>query len=423
MLPELPLLETLCARIGAGKPLANVRIVGIQHLLETTGSLVKALIRLGVAPNDVFLAGKAYSSNPDVANELTRLGIHVLEPTGTWGWGEFHRQLESSARDLWRAVFSDGYSGEVVVLDDGGFTLATAPPFSGRNRIAGVEQTTSGTLNASSAGLRCPTVDVAHSAAKKILESPLIEAAVSRRIRYMDGAFPPGLTWGVVGTGNVGTAILDGLKRKNRRVLAYDVDRSGSRMADVVFCRDLRELFEEADVILGCAGQDILAGQTWWKTLSGEKILVSCSSNDVEFRTLLRALREGPAGTPADLLGNVVIPSESGRFTVLRGGCPINFDGTRESVPAEDIQITRALLLIGVLQAREILARRERQAPVFLPLAPQLQSFAAVEWIRLRQKSYPNLGRLESIFQDPEQVAVLSMIHAPAMALPVVPGV
>lgn len=108
---------------------------------------------------------------------------------------------------------------------------------------------------------------------------------------------------------------------------------------------------------------------------------------------------------------------------MLRGGCPINFDGARESVPAEDIQITRALLLIGVLQAREILARRERQAPVFLPLAPQLQSYAAVEWIRLRQKSYPNLARLERIFQDPEQVAALSMIPAPAMAVPVAPGV
>ncbi len=414
MFPKLPLLETVCARFGGAKPLANVRIVGIQHMLETTGSLVEALIRLGVAPEHVFLAGKVYSSNREVIDGLRQLGIHVIEPTGESEWGGLHGQLEASARDLWNALFRTSSSGDVIVLDDGGFTLAAAPAHPDRYRIAGVEQTTSGTINATLAGLRCPTVDVAHSAAKKILESPLIEAAVLRRIHYLNSMFSRGLTWGVVGTGNVGTAVVTGLKRDHQKVLAYDIGQSGARGAEVQFCRDLRQLFEEADVILGCAGQDILAGQEWWKTLSGNKILASCSSHDVEFRTLLKAHAEGQAGTPTDILGNLAIPTEGGGITVLRGGCPINFDGARESVPAEDIQITRALLLSGVLQARQVLAQRHHEAPAFLPLAPGLQSPAALEWILRRQTAYPSLASLRAIFEDPEQIAALSQMNGQA---------
>jgi S-adenosylhomocysteine hydrolase len=414
MFPKLPLLETISARFGAGKPLANMRIVGIQHMLETTGSLVEALIHLGVAPGHVILAGKVYSSNGEVIDGLRRLGIQVIEPNGEWWWGELHSQLEASARDVWNALCRTGYSGDVVVLDDGGFTLAAASGHTDRYRVAGVEQTTSGTINASSVGLRCPTVDVAHSAAKKILESPLIEAAVLRRIHHLKGTFPRGLTWGVVGTGNVGTAILSGLKRDHQEVVAYDVEQSGDGAADVHFCCDLRQLFEKADMILGCAGQDILAGQTWWKTVSGEKILASCSSHDVEFRTLLRAHAEVRAGGSSDILGNVVIPTEAGRITMLRGGCPINFDGARESVPAEDIQITRALLLAGVLQAHSVLAQGGQEAPGFLPLAPEMQSVAALEWIRLRQSSYPNLASLAAIFTDLEQIAALSQMNGQA---------
>jgi hypothetical protein len=41
----------------------------------------------------------------------------------------------------------------------------------------------------------------------------------------------------------------------------------------------------------------------------------------------------------------------NGEITILRGGFPLNFDGTGESVRAADIQMTRGLLLGGVVQA------------------------------------------------------------------------
>lgn len=417
MFPKLPLLEKLCAQFSGGKPLRDVRILGIQHFLETTGSLIEALIRLGAAPQHIFLAGKNYSSNKDVAEELKLRGINVIEATGLCGWGKLQGQLESTAAALWKALQESEASGEVIVLDDGGFTLSADFARSRRYRMAGVEQTTSGISNLLSAGLPCPVVDVAHSAAKRVLESPLIEAAVLQRIKSLHGSFLPDLIWGVVGTGNVGTALFDGLQRAGRRVLAYDIDWRNSRVADFPFCRDLRELFEECDVVLGCSGQDMLAGQTWWQGIRGEKTLVSCSSHDVEFRTLLTAWGKTQTEPPADVLGTVVIPTEYGMFTILRGGCPVNFDGSRESVPAEDIQLTRALLLIGVLQAREILRAPRPQSRDFLQLDTRLQSDVALDWIHLRAGSKPNVAKLKGIFSDPEQVAALSRPDGTAFAL------
>ncbi len=68
---------------------------------------------------------------------------------------------------------------------------------------------------------------------------------------------------------------------------------------------------------------------------------------------------------------------------ILRGGFPINFDDSGESVPANDIQLTRALVLGSVLQAIQFFGKSEilDKGGVYA-LDPQIQSFVIREWLK-----------------------------------------
>ena len=100
-----------------------------------------------------------------------------------------------------------------------------------------------------------------------------------------------------------------------------------------------------------------MAGQDWWPKLIGEKVLISCSSQDLEFRSALLSLNDGNHGpvSQRQLTCEVTVPLSEGKLRILRGGFPVNFDGSRESVPAADIQMTRGLLLGAILQAASLI--------------------------------------------------------------------
>jgi hypothetical protein len=118
-------------------------------------------------------------------------------------------------------------------------------------------------------------------------------------------------------------------------------------------------------LIVGCTGEDALAGLEQGDSLAG-KTLASCSSEDIEFQSLLMS------NVPAvSHLADREIRVPDGTCLVLRGGFPINFDGARESLPSEQIQPTRGLLLSGVLQAIGCL--RDEMAPGTEMLSPELQ--------------------------------------------------
>jgi hypothetical protein len=134
----------------------------------------------------------------------------------------------------------------------------------------------------------------------------------------------------------------------------------------------IQELIEQSELIIGCTGNNVLAGhdELVQKLLAGKlgsKAFVSCSSLDVEFLSLLQ---QGAAGRGWQKLAPKD-QSEAARdllyytdcnqcnIMVFKGGYPMNFNGTGISVEPCYIQATRALLLAAFVQTVAIIKAQQ----------------------------------------------------------------
>ena len=381
----LPLLDRIASQVpGPQVSLSGVALVCVQHLLETTGSLIQTLVSLGLNPSNVYILGKAYSSNSSVEERFRGLGTHVVEAGRQQRWGEYSTQLTEDVSRLWNQV-AEGIEAQrpdaVVVLDDGGFCIKGMPAFRDVP-VVGIEQTMSGLALLDVPPL-CPVIDVASSAAKQWIEPPMISEAVLARLQPRR---LPASPVGVVGFGNIGKAMTQTLSRIQSPILAFDENIGPEgKSGTTVFCDSLGELYSNSATILGCTGRDTLAGKEWWPELTGERLLISCSSQDMEFRSILLSLNDGnhELVSPQQLTSEVTVPLAQGKLRILRGGFPVNFDGSRESVPAADIQMTRGLLLGAILQAVSLIGNGHTK-PLRTMLLPELQRLVVSEWIQIR---------------------------------------
>jgi hypothetical protein len=243
-------------------------------------------------------------------------------------------------------------------------------------RVSGVEQTTSGVVSQESPP-PFPIVQVATAAAKRILESPMISRAVLRRLPALE----PGTRCGVIGVGSVGSAVVSRLLERGCEVTVFD--RNPARLQECSIARiatSLEQLVYEAQFVFGCTGEDVFASALDPRWHSGETTLVSCSSEDREFKGLLTGTLSGFAFDSQSSSGDYVFQNGSARVRILRGGFPINFDGSATSVPSNEIQLTRALLLGGVIQALLTTKRGSSLGRAGRMLEPRLQATTAATW-------------------------------------------
>lgn len=383
---RLPLLESLVqtrAPVIEAK-FSNTLLVAVQHLLETTGSLFEVLLRLGLRPENTFVLGKAYSSNRKVADRLRACGVSVEHGSLPTRPGGFQDAFRGDVACLWNRVLDvlrTSNCTDVVILDDGGRCISMVPQeVHALARVSGVEQTTGGLVyDSGSPGFR--VIEVATSAAKRILESPMISRAVLRRL-------PPFVRTGccgVIGVGNVGSRVISHLLESGREVLTFDRDPSRSRAFPAARTVDsLAELIRGSEIVFGCSGDDVFAGHPTIEWRDGETTLTSCSSEDREFRSLLADASATGCLKQWTALGVGIIEQGNSRMKILRGGFPLNFDGSSESVPAREIQLTRALLLGGVLQAALCGDGASPEGGSGRMLDPRFQAKAAREWFRMR---------------------------------------
>jgi S-adenosylhomocysteine hydrolase len=362
MFPSLPVLEELSRHCPdrIESILAQTVFICVQHILSTTGSLFQSLIELGARPSNIFVLGKCYSTNSDVLDKMERLGIHVSGGKNPLRYGAFSLTIEEEIRELWSVVHErkqDSPSKKIIVIDDGGKCLTSLPGWVKKERckVVGIEQTTSGIKP--NELFEYPLIEVASSAAKRVIESPMIAEAVSKRICH-SVASSENTIYGIVGYGNIGKALFKALSLQSDRVLVYDRSpHSTSNLPKEQIRLDIQSLIKEAQFILGCTGEDIIPyPEDTFKNIPGQKILASCSSGDIEFNKLLSyehkfLSRDDKTTNP---LNNIEIQyppaNNSLEITILRGGFPVNFDGSPESVPSVDIQLTRGLLLGAVIQ-------------------------------------------------------------------------
>jgi len=383
---ELPLLDRIASQLPRPQASLNgIMLVCVQHLLETTGSLIQALLSLGLNPRNIHILGKSYSSNSGVEDRLRGLGVNVVQTGRQQHWGEYSTQLTGDVSRLWNRVaerIEAQRPHALIVLDDGGFCIKGMPPWLLDLPRVGIEQTMSG-LSLLDVPLRFPVIDVASSVAKQWIEPPMISEAVLARLQSYRLSDSP---IGVVGFGNIGKAMTQTLGRIQSPIFVFDESTGPERESGkTVFCNSLEELYSKSATIFGCTGKDTLAGKDWWRKLIGEKVLVSCSSQDLEFRSVLLSLNDGnhEIVSPHQLTSEVTVPLAQGELRILRGGFPVNFDGSRESVPAADIQMTRGLLLGAILQAVSLIENGHTK-PQRTMLLPELQRLVVSEWIQIR---------------------------------------
>lgn len=420
--PKLPVTEALLGHVlpKNGKLLDGFVLVSVQHLLETTGSLFEALFSLGLSPDRTFVLGKIYSTCRQVARKLASRGVHVIRSGDPDAYGWYCERMKADVIAMWKAALESIRQDKprgIIVLDDGGYAVSGTPLQSlGSIPVRGVEQTSSGLWKVDTAAAPpVRVIQVASSAAKVEIEPVLISRAVFKRVRRLD--MTPAREYGVIGVGNIGMAVAKGLISRGARVSVFDSDPVNiPRVPGVAQAIDVKGLFRSADVIFGCTGADVLANQPWWTGLEGNKILASCSSHDQEFASPLRAYgARNPMDHP---LRDVACPLTSGgELLILRGGFPINFDGTRESVPAADIQMTRGLLLAGVVQAAHS-CRRNGGPRLGEQLSARLQKLTVRAWFAAhpeRKALYPE--ELPAHFEDEDWI-VRSSRGAPASNVP-----
>ena len=137
-------------------------------------------------------------------------------------------------------------------------------------------------------------------------------------------------------------------------------------------------------------GEDIFRKATWINSLTGPKTLISCSSEDKEFLSLLRLLDWQGYVPDSNPFQTVPLDLPNCTLRILRGGFHINFDGSPESVQSTDIQMTRGLLLGGILQAAFCERGKWQALERGEMLDPAIQQLVVTKWLKQEPSRVPN---------------------------------
>lgn len=342
----MPLVDALLNKFCTFD-LSNVRIIGVQHILETTHGMFQYLYRYGLKPQNISILGKCYSSCGEVFNEMKEDGIDVSprsfsylshQPFDSLFHEEVHIFLRSRLPDL-----LEGNYKKIVVLDDGGKCINVISNFFGKisSQVIAIEQTSAGYHDIKNAYLPFPVINVARSPIKLTYESPMIAQAGAERLYqsllakniYSEKAL-------IIGGGPIGQA----MKARLEKEMTISIFDQNNRLSD--FEKEISEILSHFDLIIGCTGKTSVTEKDH-KLLSKKAVLVSMSSSDREFDSVhLRKKVRSNYNCHQDLL--------IGDQLLVNSGFPVNFDGDRENIDTEKIQLTIALITAGILQALEM---------------------------------------------------------------------
>jgi S-adenosylhomocysteine hydrolase len=384
---QMPVINALLKTANSRQLFKETLFVCVQHLLYTSIDLLDALIYLGAEPHHIFLLGKIYSTHPEVSKILARKGIQLMPNAPLSRYGAFAQSFKQDGENMWlqaQTTLASKKINKIIVLDDGGACIAHMPlTISKIYNTIGVEQTSSGLFYASNAVF--PVIQVASSAAKQYLEAPMIAEAIEEKLNHtLLLSTKKKLRCGVIGLGVIGKAIIKKLLQYGHIVYSYDRDpHKNISIESAHKVNKVEDLLTFSDYIFGCTGRDVFEGINFKNCFKKAKVLISCSSKDIEFHSLLKTYTEKDHSHQINTLKTVVIHlEESIPIKVLRGGFPINLDNYGYSVPSHDIQMTRGLLLAGMIQAALLTDYHSQESlPRFLMLSPFLQHFIVNEWL------------------------------------------
>lgn len=369
--------------------LKNIAIVCVQHELATTINLLASLISLSANPKNIFLLGKLYSTCHAVSKVIKKLGIRQQEFTMPKYPGHYSTCFKQDVNQMWSTVSTHINKTKtiqsLIVLDDGGQCLASVPQgLIDQLPIIGIEQTTGGLIVLENTTPKFPIIEVASTAAKLFLESPIIaEAAIKPCVEKVLSGQKNAIC-GIIGFGSIGKALTKKLTTMGYSVIVYEKNQQKlSAHRNFEIAGNIKSLIQRADYIFSCTGRDVTK-EFKLTDINGRKVLASCASEDREFLSLLLELRENGTDTQQyHPLKDIDYADTNRQITILRGGFPITFDGSSQPAPAHDIQLTQGLLLGAVLQASLYLSTFKTRTQRIM-LDPDIQTLVASSWIQTR---------------------------------------
>ncbi len=333
----------------------------MQHLCSTTEVLFDALLDLNLYPENLYVVGKCYSTNPEVLVRLRKKGINALFSSSFFNYSmPFDIDFDRNVDEMIKQVISsnDLFSFEkIIILDDGGHLLERANALLPKGLpVVGIEQTSSGFNRMKDKLLPFPIINLARSWLKLEYESPIIISLALRKIKekldQLDYNINKAL---LIGFGVLGQKIHEILK-DSYLISIFDSIPEKSTIAPDEFKARLGEF----DLIIGCTGSTSLPFNNF-RYLKKPVILASVSSSDREFESFkFRKL-----SSVKNCHSHVVVDG----ITLLNCGFPITFDEDYDSIDTDDFQLTRALILASIYQA----SITGQNLHGFLPMEDDLQ--------------------------------------------------
>jgi len=374
--PHLPIVSRLAgaARSAGLRIPPETRVLAVQHMVRTNVTLFRTLFELGLEPVNTFLIGKGYSTSSACQRTLREAGVHVFEDLSPPQPGWYGETRTGELNAFWQTANgprSLQARQKILLMDVGGRLLSLAETdcqsFSRVENVIGIEQTTSGIRRLQSTRRAFPIINVAQAAAKSFQEPPLLAANI---LDHLDSRRPgrwPNVRVGVIGLGGVGQAIVTELVARGFDVMGWDRERSLSAVKAIQVPR-LDTLVENTEIAFGCTGEDVFK-DGFPVRYHENLVLVSCSSEDIEFNTLLRK-----ANCTAHVrwpFQDVAVEGPRGHVIILNESYPLNFDASGISLDEKGVQVTTALMLEAVLAAGQMLGGDVPAEFVQLPISLQ----------------------------------------------------
>ncbi|MFA6038478.1 MAG: NAD(P)-binding domain-containing protein [Legionellales bacterium] len=397
--PRLLVLNQITARLRSAKKLPDFEgtiFIGVQHLLKTTGSLFESLINLGAKPENMYFAGKCYSTSPQVADSLRKLGMHIIDGSKPERWGEYIPTHNQDIKKLWEMCRQDLVNtgkkvNKIIIVDDGAGAIENAPSFftnNNRFKIVAIEQTCGGIFSKIEQMPEYPVINIAQSAAKRELESTFIQEAVLDKLGPTIQDINKFMRIGIVGLGATGGALIKKLLNDGYTLLVYDenpkIMEKLPHTPNLKKASSLSYLLLHSDYIFGCSGRDITTQLDLLPINGRDRTLINCSSDVNEFNTLLKAIS---AAVMTDTVTVAIDPLLDIKVTTVtkykicikNGGFPVNFDSSGASVSENKVTLTCGLVLGAILQAALLLEKNTLTSEDTM-LDPVIQRYVALTW-------------------------------------------
>lgn len=355
----LHLLEKLHTHLHSYKNcLAGWHCIYVQHLLRSNIDCTEFLFSMGLSRDNIVIIGKGYSSNSQVMTHYLESGIRVLDVIQGYSYTEaFDIQICRQIKKI-VSFFNEIGCKKLLLIDEGGLGIQALSSLNHKSfeRIAITELTARGVHQYHLLSNLYPIVDVARSKNKKEIESKIIaHSMVSNLIQILKSISRTDLVklrFGLIGAGAIGSSIIEELRRHGLNIVSwYDEDTEKSNIDNI------KELARRVDVVLSSTGK----GVDWEPVVSeadGTIIFANCGSSDIEYK--LWKLRAKLIGQGYEFItdnsgypwrGNTILRRGTTECIYLRGGFPVNFDGSADPISSDIIQITRATLMAGAITA------------------------------------------------------------------------